>query len=472
MDTMERKHFRLGTFLAPPSTIDVDPADFALRTKLELIGKDTLCDIKAINVDDTTTQISIHSPGTKAAQDAAQRVRKLLIEEADIKDMWRTNGLLCPSKSGADYSAIVFGRDRCAVVPSASAPTVSETTSGTHQAKYKAQLSDILDRAVGSLVRDPNKMQMRVKIGYLQRREIWNPEKRRYSSAEMERELEYAAFRDVINLSPYVPVDVVEALRVALINGDESLPAVVRESVDPDSEPEFSLYIVTPNLEIECMVEGVEAGRGRKPRIMPVCAYQRAKFYNKFSVLNACPDRGTDWELKIFQEVSRREGRPRLPLTEDDMARLTKISQGTYAGGFPKISVSQEFIKKNKVSNIVGKVIWTLELSFKYSLEITVYHSFGTNTTKPPITTTLLSVFSPDWDDHLGLPVTIPREWDKSFATQLLTSRDKTQVPYPLTQDGGDEHPLDEFLSWVSWVQEMLDNLLSVGAKGSNRVVS
>ncbi|KAK0671162.1 hypothetical protein QBC41DRAFT_316038 [Cercophora samala] len=487
--TMKRKRFQLGAdelaemfrppltkqlFLTPPHTIDVDPADFALRTKLELISKATSCDIKAIDAGDGVTQISIHSPGIKAAQAAARRVKKLLIEEADIKDMWRTNGLLCPSKSGADFSAIVFGRNRCVVMPPASSSSASEHDTQPSerdmqaQERYKAQLSAILDRAVGSLVRDPNKMQMRVKFGCLQRSVHWKPEHKEYNSAEMERELKYAAFRDVIQLSPYVSVDAVEALRIALLNIDGSLPVVVQESVDPDSEPELSLHIVTPNLEVECMVEGVKAGKGRKPRVMPVGAYQRDKVYNKFSVLNACPDRHTDWELEIKQEVSRREARPLLPLTEDNMSKLIKIGQGTHPGGFPKLLVSPEFIRKNKVSNIVGKVNWIFELSFKYSLEITMYHEFGGDTSKPPVTTTVLSLYSPDWDDDLGLPLTLPRKWNESFASQLLTSSDKTQVPYPEKQDGCEGHPLDELLSWISWVQEMLDNLSKSGAQGSD----
>ncbi|KAK4178597.1 hypothetical protein QBC36DRAFT_299185 [Triangularia setosa] len=482
MGTIERNRFRLGTdeladmfrppltkhvFLTPPSTIDVDPADFALRTKLELIGKATLCDIKAIDVGDGVTQISIHAPGIKAAQAAAKQVKKLLIDEADLKDMWRTNGLLCPSKSGVDYPAIVFGRDRRAVVRSASALSTSEANPQA-QVKYKAQLSAILDRAVRSLVRDPNKMKMRVKFGCLQRTEHWNPENKGYTSAEIERELKYAAFRDVIQLSQNVPADAVEALRIALYNRDGSLPKVVRESVDPNSNPDISLHIITSNLEVECMVEGVVAGEGHKPRIMPVGAYQRDKAYNKLSVLNACPDRRTDWELEITQEVSRREARPRLPLTEDDMARLTRIGQGRHAGGFPKILVSPEFIKRNKVSNIVGKVNWLVMLSFKYNLEITMYHTFGTDTSKAPTTTAVVSMYSPDWDDDLGLPMTLPREWDEGFATQLLTSKDKTEVPYPEEHDGGEEHPLDQFLSWVWWVQEMLDRLSKSGAKASN----
>ncbi|KAK0718767.1 hypothetical protein B0T21DRAFT_414805 [Apiosordaria backusii] len=480
MDTMQRKRFRLGAdelaemfrppltrrlFLTPPTTIDVDPADFALRTKLELIGKATLCDIKAVDAGDGVSQILIHAPGIRAAKAAAKQIWKLLIEEADVKDMWRTNGLLCPSKLGTDYSAIVFNGDRRAVARPGSAKSTLEANPQA-QAKYKDQLSGILDRAVNSLIRDPNKMKMRVRFGRLQRTEHWNPENKEYTSAEMERELKYAAFRDVIQLSQYVPADAVEALRIALCGRDGNLPKVVQESVDPDSKPDISLHIVTPNLEVECIMEGVDAGEGHKPRIMPVGAYQRDKAYNRFSVLNACPDRRTDWELEITQEVSRMEARPVLPLTQDDLDRLTRFGQGTHAGGFPKIQVSPEFIRRKKVSNIVGRINWKFMLSIKYNLEITMYHSFGTDTSKPPATTAVVSMYSPDWDDELGLPMTLPREWDKSFATQLLTSKYTTEVPNPEEQDGSESHPLDQFLSWVSWVQEMFDKLSKPGAQG------
>ncbi|KAK4197830.1 hypothetical protein QBC40DRAFT_100368 [Triangularia verruculosa] len=475
MDALARKRLQLGVddlakmlrpkltkqlFLTPPATIDVDPADFALRTKLELIGKATWCDIEAVDVGDDVTQISIFAPGSKAAQAAAKRVSRLLADEAGVKDMWRTNGLLCPPKSLiSDYPSILLGRDRLAV---ARLPLASSTLEAHLQAEvnYKDGLSAILDRAVGALVRNPNKMKMRVKFGCLQRMsDHWKPELKPYTPAEFEQELKFATFRDLIQLTPHVPASVVEALRLALCNCDANLPKVVLNSIDSTNKPNISLHIVTPNLEVECMLEGFESGTGLKPRVMPVGAYQRDKTYNKFSVLNSCPDRGTDWELEITEEVSRKEARPRLPLTEKDMTKVTRFGQGAYPGGFPKIQVSPDFIKRNKVSNIVGKVTWIFELSIKYNLEITMYYSFGTDTTKAPTTTAIVSLFSLDWDDELGLPMTLPREWNESFATQLLTSRRKTEVPYPEKQDHTKEHPLDQFLSWVSWVQEMLETL-------------
>lgn len=144
------------------------------------------------------------------------------------------------------------------------------------------------------------------------------------------------------------------------------------------------------------------------------------------------------------------------PFSVKDLERNLSFLGDTLGGNFPNISIAPAFIRAHGIKNYHGKATWTYTLSLRYSLEISLFHKWSDNTAGPPVTVAGLTLYSNDWDDDMAPRSSQPREWDESFATQFLK-------PYEGDEAGPEElgqtnDPLDHFLSWIHWIQEILDD--------------
>lgn len=154
--------------------------------------------------------------------------------------------------------------------------------------------------------------------------------------------------------------------------------------------------------------------------------------------------------------MDRPETKAVLPFDAKGVSKFSRFTGKTLEGDFPVVFVMKSFAEANHISEIYGRATWTYQLSIKYALEITIFHVWGTDTSVDPTTLATISMYSKDWDDDMAVPRELPRSWDTSFAAQFLQPYDKEGVPEPLS---GEEHDLNNFLSWVHWIQKTLDAL-------------
>jgi len=154
--------------------------------------------------------------------------------------------------------------------------------------------------------------------------------------------------------------------------------------------------------------------------------------------------------------MDRPETKAVLPFDAKAVSKFSRFTDKTLEGDFPVVSVMRSFAEANHISEIYGRATWTYQLSIKYALEISIFHIWGADTSEDPTTLATISLYSKDWDDDMAVPRELPRSWDTSFAAQFLKPYYEEEAPEPLS---GEEHELNNFLSWVHWIQKMLDAL-------------
>lgn len=168
-----------------------------------------------------------------------------------------------------------------------------------------------------------------------------------------------------------------------------------------------------------------------------------------------------DWVLEVRKVANRSDDSASVPFTARDLERQLSFPGDSLGGDFPNISIVPAFIRKHQISKVYGKATWSYTLSLRYSLEISVFHEWDGNTQVPPTSVARVTLYSYDWDDDMA--VAQPRGWDESFATQFLK-------PYAGDEKGPAEpgwtgDSLDHFLSWIHWIQKILDD----GVKAAGR---
>ncbi|KAK4230711.1 hypothetical protein QBC38DRAFT_452042 [Podospora fimiseda] len=449
--------------------IDIDPGSFDFKSQLEMLGNES-AKIKAVEISDGASELQVRSGLKQTATAAVQNVGGLvrhMIRCSQGPDVWKP-------------IALVNAVDDKELRPTAILQSVHTDGSRRPVAKLSRQypaknpgymdaLNQALDHAIANLQYDPNRLHMKVNFGQIALSQ-WNKTKVDYTFPELEKTLQVAGERDCVSLTGRVPMAPVEALRLALEKRDKSLPEVVLDSLEV-SKPEFNLYVFSKNLAIQCPLEPVYVKERhgfnnkvnhrmtKKFMIGTLTGHQMDRTVKKINIITACPESSYDWELEVTREVKRPEAQAVLPFVSKALESFTIFTGEILQGEFPAVRIMDSFIQKHDISNIYGKSTWTYQLSMQYTLEISIFHVWGNNTSAPPETTATVSLFSGDWEDQMAVPRRLPREWENSFAHQFTKPWDEDEIPEPSSCKG---HPLSHFISWVHWVQKILDGMQPV----------
>ncbi|KAK3986924.1 hypothetical protein QBC44DRAFT_296210 [Cladorrhinum sp. PSN332] len=435
-------------------------------TQLEMLSNAS-ANIRAVETIDGASELRVRARLKQNATCALQNVSGLvshMIRCSQGPDVWKPIALVDALYDGEGQSTAILQPDQT----DGTRRPVAKVSRGypTANPGYLDALNRALNCAVANLQYDPNRLHMRVNFGKIALSQ-WSKKKLDYSFPELERALQLAGERDCISLTGRVPMGPIETLRIALEKNDESLPEVVLESLET-SKPELSLYVLSKNLAIQCPLEPVYVQerhgfnknvnhRNTKQFVIGALAgHQMDRSSKKVNIITSCPESTYDWEVEITREIKRPEAQPVLPFSSKALSRFSNFTGETLQGEFPTVRIMDSFIQAHEISNIYGKATWTYQLSMQYMLEISIFHVWGKNTSAPPETTATISLFSGDWEDSMTVPRRLPRDWDSSFAGQFAKAYDEDEIPEP--SSCGD-HPLSHFISWVQWVQKILEGM-------------
>jgi hypothetical protein len=105
------------------------------------------------------------------------------------------------------------------------------------------------------------------------------------------------------------------------------------------------------------------------------------------------------------------------------------------------------------IGNVHGKATLVWSVGVDHTLEINFFYDLSQEmalAARP--TTASVALLGKDWDYDMASGASVPRQWDDSFEKQFLKPGVNDKAP-------GDEtaEPLDWFLSWVNWIQKILD---------------
>ncbi|KAK4170168.1 hypothetical protein QBC43DRAFT_305506 [Cladorrhinum sp. PSN259] len=446
--------------------LEIDPGSYDLKTQMEMLSQQASASIKIIKADDAASELRIRGSIKGTTSNGLQQISRMFVDMAlcaQGPEIWKPTVLLNPAHDGEGQFTAVFHPDQTDGTRRPIA-TVSKYDLAIN-ADYLSALSKTLDNTLANLRYDPNRLRMRVNFGKIALSQ-WRKGKIEYSFGDLERALRVAGTRDCISLTGRVPMDPIETLRVALSARDHTLPKVILDSLE-FKKPELNLYVMSKNLAIQCPLEPV-TGReryttnkvgGRKAdhyAIGSLTGHQMDKTNKKVTIITSCPESPYDWEIEITREIKRAEAQPVLPFTSQTLGKFTQFTGETLQGEFPKVRLLDSFIKEYEVSDIYGKATWTYPLSMQYELEISIFHLWGTDTSKQADTVATISLNCRDWDDNMTVPRRLPREWNRSFATQFLSPYDPDEIPEPSSRG---DHPLSHFLAWVHWVNKTLNGM-------------
>lgn len=158
-----------------------------------------------------------------------------------------------------------------------------------------------------------------------------------------------------------------------------------------------------------------------------------------------------DWELEIRKLATEPEAVASPPFSVRDLGKHIQFARDPRGGGFPRINISNDLIRRHEIQKVYGKETWTYMLSMRYNLEITLYHAWNKNGSAPVVTASV-ALYSSEWDDDMLSGASVPRQWDASFSKQFLQPYESDEAPGNNNTGDG----LDHFLSWVHWIQKAL----------------
>lgn len=167
-----------------------------------------------------------------------------------------------------------------------------------------------------------------------------------------------------------------------------------------------------------------------------------------------------DWALEIRKTETDQQLRPSAPFAGDELEKGVKFLGGTLAGLFPRVMVSDYFLRKHDIQKAHGKATLKYTLGMTYTLEINLFHELqqsnaGALTSGAPASMVNVVLYNEDWHHKLLSGVSIPRDWDGSFSKQFLQQDSNDEVPGETP--GKAEDPMDHLLAWVDWIQKALD---------------
>ncbi|GAB1311360.1 hypothetical protein MFIFM68171_01570 [Madurella fahalii] len=445
---------------------DVDPSDVNLKSAFSSVETEHECKVE---VGESGASIIVKAANRETAKEAIVALRELLLYQPGEESVWRTRILIHPARNGkGHFRAMLQQREggvgvRPVAIATQDVEIANPEDVAAAKAEYKQELGRALDSTVAVLRRDPNAMRMRVHFGSITLDE-WKKGKVEYTFADLGSFLCRAGIRGTARMINIVDRSTVEALKARLSRADGDLPESVKTYLDPSTKPIYSLLLQTKNLHVETSLDLVQAqGKLREKTrqlqqytLGPLSAHQQEKRQRAVEILTLCPESHHDWTLEIRKAANRLADGASAPFTIQELRGNLSFPGDALGGNFPNISIAPAFIRAHGIKTIHGKATWTYALSLRYNLEITLFHKWGDSTGSPPVTVAGLTLYSKDWDDDMASGSSQPREWDENFATQFLK-------PY-----GGDEEgpgrrseandPLDHFLSWIHWIQMMLDD--------------
>ncbi|KAL2019461.1 hypothetical protein VTK56DRAFT_9577 [Thermocarpiscus australiensis] len=444
---------------------DVDPSDLVLNTLLSQIA------------DEHESQIAIDEDGftiTAASRAKAKGVivdlRKQLLYRPGEENVWRAHLLVNAPRDGKNRFRAVLQAKEGAVGVRPVSTTIPDLApvdlndAATAKTEYKEELNQTLDRVAEILRHDPNKMRMRVQFGQSVLDE-WKKGKEEYTFTELGNLVRRAGARSTAHIVKIIKKGAVDALRSRILAEEGGLPRSVRDGLDPDTRPVYSLILQTKNLHVESVFDLVQGQVGFEKKekqvqryaLGPLTVSPQEKRHRAAEIITVCPENSHDWAFEVRKVATEPDAKDNAaaPFTIKDLEGKLKFTGDALSGDFPNITVSNGFIRRHDIQKVHGKATWTYMLTLRYNLEISLFHMWEQNTSVPPATVAGLALYSSDWDDDMDAGNSQPRQWDSSFSEQFLR-------PYPGDEAPGEQlgqrGPLDHFLSWVHWIQGVLDD--------------
>ncbi|KAK4188007.1 hypothetical protein QBC35DRAFT_474024 [Podospora australis] len=466
---------RQTMFLVPPENVEFDASDFDTKSKLDYIANALLVFIDANELPNGDSQVTIQARDNDSLAAATNEFRQLIYRKVD-RASWKPNVLVFVTVEGSnDFRAALqpvhADTMRAVATSNSSMPTTSGALLGLVE-EYKAKLTKVLDDKMPALANDPNKLTMRVNFGKLKLTQ-WNKSKLELTLGELEDAFRVAGSRETAQFLCRVEGHAIEELRARLATANCDLPKVVQEYFDPDVKPELSLILVTNNLEIEAIMEPFETrkqfayrklatksgapSRVKRFAVSTLYTHQRDRAQKVMHVISSSPHSQYDWEISVEKAVSREEANVPCPFRPTALERAITFADDILDGGFPNLDLAPSFIRDYLVTKVLGKSKWVFPLNIKYSIEIIIYQDWGMNTSNHPTMIATVSLLSPDWDDAMVIPASLPRDWKESFSAQFLQPYSVDGLPEDQDTTAA-QHPLDNFLSWVLWVQKTLES--------------
>ncbi|KAK4152256.1 hypothetical protein C8A00DRAFT_44652 [Chaetomidium leptoderma] len=436
---------------------DVDPSDADIKDLLNRIAGEHAALIEAKEID-SSVAVTVRATNRAKAQEIIAVLRNTFLYRPGEEVVWRAHPLVHhPRDGGVRLTAVLQPKEGTAGRRATAAATgglaIAESIDAVATATdYKKGLVKTLDETVEILGYVYSSMRMRVQFGTLILNE-WKKDKVEYNLTELENLVRRSGIRGTTRMLSQVSETAAKALKDQLAQSGEKPTRT------------YALVMETKNLHVESEFEPVQAQgkfatktkQAQQYRLGPLKLHQLDKQQRVAEVITACPESVHDWGVEIRKLPGKKDAKPHAPFNVEQLLKHVTFTGESFGEGFPNVAIFKDFRRRNDIETVLGKATLKYELGeyMQYTLEISLFHKLEQETSETPEPTASVVLRCDDWDYDMLSVDFAPREWDNSFSKQFLPRNG--HGPREQEQSDKTEEPMDQFLSWIEWIQKGLD---------------